>query len=206
MANEYEVKTSDAAGLSGTMTPVKTPVTVAAMFRRHRRPYRPSAIVVTGDVAEIELSKNGGVALIDAADAPLVAGACWRLHVSGTGGRYVSTKLMGSDGKRRTVYLHRVLMPDAPTVDHIDGDGLNNRRSNLRSCTQGENIRNRGAMKGRQFKGVFMTDGGRSWYARIRSGKIVRRSLSFATQEEAAEAYDRMARELHGEFARLNAA
>lgn len=203
MANENDMKTSNAAGPSGTMSPVKCPVTVAEMFHGWRPPHRPSAITLKGDVAEIEL-RNGEVALIDAADAPMVLGACWRVHVSGTGGRYVSTKLIGEDRRQHTIYLHRLLMPEAPTVDHIDSDGLNNRRANLRSCSQAENVRNRGPMKGRKLKGVFPTSGGKSWYARLRVAGAAFRSPSFPTQEEAAAAYDRLAAEYHGAFARTN--
>jgi len=203
MANEHESQTSDAAGLKAAESPAKCPVRVADLFSTNRPPYRPSPITVCGDTAEITL-RNGGIAIVDATDVPLVIGACWRKHVSGTGGGYVSTKLRGGTGKATTIYLHRIIVQGATAVDHIDGDGLNNRRGNLRPCTSGQNSHNRGPAKGRQFKGVFPSRA--RWIAAIRLNGVRHKSRSFATEEEAAAEYDRMSLELHGAFGRTNAA
>lgn len=104
-----------------------------------------------------------------------------------------------------TVLAHRLLMnpPAGFVVDHINGDGLDNRRENMRVCTQGENARNRvGVGKGSPFKGVSFRDG--KWRARI---TVNRRGIAlgrFVTEEDAARAYDVAALAHFGAFAKLN--
>lgn len=94
--------------------------------------------------------------------------------------------------------------PPGLEVDHINGDRLDNRRENLRLCTRRQNTRNAKARSACGYRGVSH-DRGR-WRSRIHHvgvGALV--SLgSFDTPEEAARAFDRAARRLHGAFARLN--
>jgi len=107
------------------------------------------------------------------------------------------------------ISLHRFLMgrPAGLTIDHIDGNGLNNQRCNLRVCTMGENARNRGKQKNgflSKYIGVKYYYKSKRFIARI---KINRKEIyigSFDTEEEAAVARDTFAIRLHGEFARLN--
>mgnify|MGYP002127160873 FL=1 len=87
--------------------------------------------------------------------------------------------------------------------DHIDGDGLNNRRANLRLASQAQNGLNRSAKAGKRFKGVYQHKSGR-FYAQCAIGGEVFSSPSFVDIETAALAYDAMARRLHGSWARLN--
>ncbi len=89
-------------------------------------------------------------------------------------------------------------------VDHIDGNKLNCRRANLRTCTHAENIRNRKKHKNgsSRFKGVH-NDGVR-WRARIKLNGKAKSLGTYRTEIEAALAYDRAAREMFGEFARPN--
>jgi hypothetical protein len=90
-------------------------------------------------------------------------------------------------------------------VDHINHDGLDNRRDNLRVCTLAENLRNQRAKAGR-FKGVsfYSKRIAKPWAAFIQeNGK--RKNLGyFATEIEAAQAYDKAATVNYGEFAALN--
>ena len=97
--------------------------------------------------------------------------------------------------------------PAGLDVDHIDGDGLNNRRSNLRACTHTENGRNRKLSKNNTsgLKGVNAREAGK-WQAMIKtSGRILHLGV-FDSKMEAAKAYDAAALRLYGEFARTNAA
>jgi hypothetical protein len=88
-------------------------------------------------------------------------------------------------------------------VDHIDGNGLNNRRCNLRICTRRQNAANVGPRGGAsEFVGVYRQRD--KWGAQIvwRGKKYT--LGSYDTQVEAAKVRDRKAFELHGEFAYLN--
>jgi hypothetical protein len=100
------------------------------------------------------------------------------------------------------MWMHNVVCPpvEGLTVDHIDGDGLNNQRSNLRLVTESQQQINRRSWNP-IAKGVYQNDYGR-WQARISIGGK-RISLGyFDTQEEAAEAYAAAASRLHGPFVR----
>jgi hypothetical protein len=100
--------------------------------------------------------------------------------------------------------MHRLIMaaPDGIGVDHINGDGLDNRRANLRLASQRDNSANMAvrASSATGFKGVSWKRRNRKWQA-----QIGRTYLGiFASAEEAARAYDHAAREAWGEFAHLN--
>lgn len=138
---------------------------------------------------------------IDEEDIGQVSGRKWKIVQKKGGKPYVCRTGKG------TIYLHRVLM-DAPRgkiVDHIDGNSLNNRRSNLRLATVSENAMNRGRTKRNRtgYKGVSFHRGNGRWRARIqREGK--EHTLGyFDTPEEAFAAYRGAAKILHGEFARF---
>lgn len=93
-------------------------------------------------------------------------------------------------------------------VDHINGNRLDNRRSNLRACTPRESSLNRGRHKDTlsKYKGVSLNKSSyknKPWRARIFDKKEIHIG-SFATQEEAARAYNKMATMLYREFASLN--
>lgn len=107
-----------------------------------------------------------------------------------------------------TVKMHRVIV-DAPghlVVDHIDRNGLNNCKSNLRVCTNAQNILNAGARgKGlSKYKGVSRHARGKKWVSVIQLNKKTHYLGYFNDEIEAAKAYDKKASQLHGEFACLN--
>lgn len=160
----------------------------------NKRILRP--IEVVGDIAKISLTR-GRVAIIDASDLDRVRGASWFL-VGPTNSKFYAASRQG--GKQPT-YLHRFLL-DAPPdmhVDHINGDGLDNRRSNLRLATPQQNVANAKRRLGKSgFIGVQpLRQGGFFAAVQINLG-------TFKTAEEAARAYDAKAEELFGEFAYTN--
>lgn len=91
-------------------------------------------------------------------------------------------------------------------VDHWNRNKLDNRKENLRVATHGENARNRGksGQSGNHYKGVKWHKWNKVWEARVTLNGIRVTRGGFKTEEEAARAYDEMAKEYHGRFARLN--
>lgn len=148
---------------------------------------------------------QGAFTKIDVRDAPTVMQKCWYLYREPrTGRKYAVREELG-----KTVRLHRWLLnaDHSDDVDHANGDGLDNRRENLRRATSAQNARNahKRAQCTSQYKGVNWDANGRlSWRARIRVDRKLIHIGRFATEEEAARAYDEAARRLHGEFARVN--
>ena|SRR5258708_4530611 len=157
----------------------------------------------------IDIIRKDGCVLrvfFDAADYPLVAQHRWHAKKdSKTGTFYVQTHVRKLDGTRTTKFLHQLLVPGVEMVDHRDGDGLNNRRTNLRAATNQLNQHNRNKQtNGSGFIGVdFVKDTGK-YRARIKhNGKRLFLG-SYANEVEAAIAYNAAAKELYGAFAKLN--
>lgn len=147
---------------------------------------------------------RGMVALIDACDLDLVRGRRW--HAS-DGGRIWYARA------EHALYLHRLLMDpaDGLVVDHINGDGLDNRRENLRVIAHADNVRR--TAKWRYEREI--TSQYRGVYREVRYGKVrycaeLRHNGTkvflgrFADEQEAARVRDAKARELFGEFVGLN--
>jgi hypothetical protein len=122
----------------------------------------------------------------------------------------------GRKGKKLTISMHRFILgaQAGEVVDHINGDGLDNRRENIRLCTNRENSQNICSSKNTKrggFKGVNWHPKGKKWQAAIGAGtlkpngkrKLIYLGL-FKSAEDAARAYDRAAREHFGAFARTN--
>ena len=156
----------------------------------------------------IQLSR-GQNTLIDEADFRIYGNAKW-CAIPSNGTYYASrTIYLGViDGKQRfrIEQMHRSLI-DAPAgsdVDHRDGDPLNNTRDNLRLATRGQNMHNRRKAWGRsRFKGVTPRENGK-FRASIDINKKRTNLGTFATEEDAARAYDAAAKRLCGEFALTN--
>jgi len=109
----------------------------------------------------------------------------------------------GHVGKHQRPLMHRLILGASrgQWVDHINGDGLDNRRSNLRFCTASQNHMNAvGWSRISRFKGVGKTKSGKQWRAAIGC----RHLGTFADERSAALAYDVAARAMYGEFARCN--
>lgn len=140
-----------------------------------------------------------GYALVDADDAPRVMQYTWRPANSG---RYARAKI--ARGFER-VYLHQFIA-GTTNVDHRTGNGLDNRRLNLRACTRAQNLQNMRLPRTNKsgYKGVRPVRGSRRYKATI-TANGQRVHLGYHdTPEQAASAYNQAARRLHGEFAHLN--
>jgi hypothetical protein len=148
------------------------------------------------------------VALVDEADAELVAGHRWRPFTSESGKVYAYTVIA-----RKTVMMHRHILGTAAgfDTDHRDGNSLDNRRSNLRPATRAQNVANApkpkrkdGRPPSSQFKGVCRDREKNKWRAMIRIDGRLKQLGRFDDEAEAARAYDRAALAEHPDFARPN--
>lgn len=144
---------------------------------------------------------QGEFALVDAADFEALSAHRWYLHKAGN--RRYAARRAGSGLGRKIFYMHREVAGEAGLdVDHIDGDGLNNTRANLRACTRKQNLANkqRSVTNKSGFKGVWERNG--TYRATISVEGRSRHLGPFPTAQEAADAYAVAARDLHGEYAR----
>jgi hypothetical protein len=150
-------------------------------------------------VRYIPLTK-GKFAIVDAEDYEWLSRYKW--HAMGGSNPYACRKKNG-----RTILMHRMILKPPPgmVVDHINGNGLDNRKCNLRICTHAQNMRNRPAVGGTStFKGVRWDTKSHKWLATICLNYRCICIGYFDDEIEAARAYDRKAAELFGPFAYLN--
>lgn len=163
------------------------------------RNYRARPLTPTGEnVKQIPLT-NGFYAYVDAADYEWLNRWHWRAYSIGYAARYEKGKM---------IYMHRQIMQPPPgrIVDHINGNGYDNTRANMRNITRQQNAYNNGKhiVTASIYKGVSYIKRRHQWCARIHSGKGHLHLGYFDTEAEAARAYDRGAVGVFGEFARLN--
>ena len=149
---------------------------------------------------------RGKVALVDDEDYPLLSCFSWSAYDKGSDGKYWYAR--GWDRlveSRRRVDMHRLVMgfPRGLEIDHRNGNGLDNRKDNLRVATAAQNQANQRSRRGAsKYKGVHKSEKG--WRARL---SFHQRKISlgyFDTEEEAARAYDETAKLLWGDFAKVN--
>lgn len=160
------------------------------------------------DTIEIPLTQ-GKVAIINAVDADL-ADLKWHARKS-RNTFYARRNIPVEPNKQTTESMHRVILArklerplrKSELVDHIDGDGLNNRRNNLRPATNAQNVRNsrKRTTNTSGFKGVSWNKEHRKWRAEIMARGKKKFLGLFNTAEEAHKAYCEAAEQLHGEFA-----
>ncbi len=153
---------------------------------------------------KIPLSQ-GKVALIDGLDWGVVRKYTW--YAQRQGDRfYAVAKVLREDGKREAIMMHRLLLnlsDRSILTNHIDGDGLNNTRANLRTCTATENRHNSRNRSDNTsgLKGVTRDCGTGKWKARIKRDGRTKNLGLFASREEAHAAYCQAATKLYGQFA-----
>lgn len=187
---------------------LRSGATQACGCRRFGKAADPS-LFKPGEVPLYGQKARGRAALVDEADFDLVMQYRWHAvdgQVIRQSTTYAATSaLRDSAGKQVTTRMH-TLITGWPLVDHVDGNGLNNQRSNLRDATYAQNAANRRPSPGysSQFKGVRWYPQLRKWNARIGHAGKLRHLGYFEDEIDAAKAYDSAARALFGEYARPN--
>ena len=152
----------------------------------------------------IQLSQ-GLSAFVDLQDYERVSQHKWSSH----NGLYAYRSLPRNKQPQKHQLLHRFILdaPESHRVDHIDGNGLNNSRKNLRLCAHWENLHNRISPKlpsSSQYRGVSFHKASGLWRGFVqRRGRRIFHAY-FKSEREAAETRDFVARQLIGDFAVLN--
>lgn len=181
----------------GRMRPV--PGTPCRNFQAKSRPDGVTPPLPPGPKYRYITLTRGLHALVDAEDYEWLKDYKWHAtHPSTSGTIYASRR----DGARTTMLMHREIMnpPKGMVVDHKNGNGLDNRRCNLRICPQRDNIHHSRKHCGTRSRFIGVYPVGDKWKA-----VVAREYLGlFDDEVEAAKARDRRAREVFGEFAWLN--
>lgn len=145
---------------------------------------------------------HGQVALVDDEDFERLSGVRWKTDPYG-----YASRTWRRNGKNYYESMHRVILapPAGMEADHINGDRLDNRRSNLRVATREQQMRNTAAVRGKlhsEYKGVTRSRG--RWMMRLKAGGKSMAYGLFRSEVAAAMAYDTAARRHFGAFARPN--
>lgn len=152
----------------------------------------------------IRLSQDR-VAIVDDEDYEKISLYSWCVTYNAREKWYAQTTIKGTT---KSLLMHRYILnaKKGQIVDHINGNGLDNRKVNLRPCTIAQNIYNQTTSKHNKsgFKGVSWVKKHKKWYASIHFNYKSYNLGMFTTKEEAAKAYNEKAKEFFGEFAKLN--
>ena len=175
------------------------------IYRKYHNKIIRSFVDDNGDEA-IELSTRNGSFLISASDLEKVKRFGWNITVDVNGKKYVTTKK-----KNKNYYfdLHRFLMEETNpeiVIDHVNSDGTDNRRSNLRRATYRQNSFNRIVSKRSStgIKGVFFDKERNKYVARIKVDGKYKNLGRFEDINDAANAYKEAAELHYKEFSRLS--
>lgn len=151
---------------------------------------------------------QGKVAVVDDEDFELLNQYKWRTDKGSK--TFYGIRTFWDRKKKRyySVMLHREIMrtPKGIEVDHINGNGLDDRKQNMRNCTRAEQSWNRppNTNSASKYKGVCWDKNRKKWTARIGLNRTLMFIGRYDFETSAARAYDKKARELFGEFAWLN--
>lgn len=146
------------------------------------------------------LLTQGKVAIVDDEDFDLVNKYNWHYHAG-----YAASR---PHRHKKNIYMHRLILgltsSNKLDADHINHNGLDNRRYNLRLCTRSQNMMNSLKDHTSKYKGICWREPKKKWTAQIKfNGKQYYLGL-YDIAEDAALAYDRKATELFGEYCLLN--
>lgn len=148
---------------------------------------------------------NGDAVVLDEDSHAALSNVSWYKHSQGYAVRSEGSVRKGTF---KQYLMHREIVGAKPGeyVDHINGDKLDNRRCNLRICSNKNNVVNSKPHKdsSSKYKGVSWYSPTKNWTAKVSSDGIHYYLGRFDSQEEAAVAYDKKAVELFGEYAYLN--
>lgn len=165
-----------------------------ANLAKQRERSRPGVIV----------THNGTEIYVDEDDMELALSVVWHLTTpTPTGVVYARTGAFSG-----SIFLHNLILPPKTglTTDHKDQNGLNNRRSNLRYATKSQQSTNRRRKwtSSSAYRGVSWNERSKKWQVILQVEGSLRRFGMYAGEIEAARVADKVARELYGEFAKLN--
>jgi len=151
---------------------------------------------------------QGKFAIVDPDDYPALAKHKWRLcKTKGKNVLYAERSIRLTNGKYSRLLMHRRLITPPPgyCIDHINRNGLDNRRSNLRLATHAQNAWNtRPRFGSSKFKGICFDKQKRKWRAAIGHNNKRTYLGYFSSERDAAKAYDNAAKIYHASFAALN--
>lgn len=177
-------------------------------WARKREQNRAAMLILAPNangVIRIPLTQ-GKFALIDAMDLRKVVNYKWYACRCGNT-FYAFTHIRLPDRRETTLQMHRLLLNPQSDMgcDHINGNGLDNRRENLRLASHAENIRNQRQRKDNStgYKGVSFEKNRKKFTAQIQFNRKRYRLGCFLTAEAAHAAYCEAANNLHGKFARM---
>jgi len=155
---------------------------------------------------EINLTQ-GETAKVDDEDFEWLNSFKWCTHKNIN--NFYAIRSVRVNGKKVSQKMNQLIMGDNPLklmIDHRDGNGLNNQKSNLRFCTNQENQMNQRPQKNCSsvYKGVYWQKQKKRWRARIKINRKFTHIGYFKIEEDAARAYNAAAIKSFGEFAYLN--
>lgn len=155
----------------------------------------------------LRIKNSNRFLVIDDEDFELVNGRSWGLHST----RFTEITAWVKE-RQKVLSVHRLVMNDPSTedkleIDHANRDVHDNRKKNLRLATHSQNNANKVKYlhdASSKYKGVTWHKANGYWQAQLKTRGINYYLGKFETEVEAALAYDRKAKEVHGEFARTN--
>ena len=173
-------------------------IALALYYRRLRSGYPFRRIPLT----------KGKYAIVDPEDFERLNKHKW--HAVRQNNTFYAIRCVGTRKKKIRIRMHREIIhpPDHLVVDHINHNGLDNRKANIRPATRAQNNFNRLIIKRKnsssKYKGVSWKKGKKKWHARIHVNGEYKFLGYFKEEIQAAKAYDKAAKKYHGQFASLN--